>query len=131
MYGGKENNLPISVLTQDGNTHRVMLRKGREDKAGAKHSLFRHYGTNSGAYTADELLLIEDVLKNGERNEVMRRGVNVNEYKHTIDGITYTVLTEKNNRGIEIFADFYTNRSGNARSSNTQLSAQADSITAS
>ena len=41
------------------------------------------------------------------------------------------MLTEENSRGIETFADFYTDRSGNARSSNTQLSAQADSITAS
>ena len=43
----------------------------------------------------------------------------------------YKVLTELNNRGAEIFSDFYTNRSGNARSSNTLFSAQADSKTAS
>lgn len=43
----------------------------------------------------------------------------------------YKVLTELNNRGAEIFSDFYTNRSGNARSSNTLFSARADSKTAS
>ena len=51
------------------------------------------------------------------------------EYSHN-NGTKYTVLTEKNNRGAEVFADFYTNKSSSARSSNTQLSAQADSITA-
>lgn len=43
----------------------------------------------------------------------------------------YKVLAELNNRGAETFANFYTNRSGNARSSNTLFSAQADSKTAS
>lgn len=42
----------------------------------------------------------------------------------------YKVLTEKRDRREE-FANFYTNRSGNARSSNTLFSAQADSKTAS
>ena len=131
VFGGKGNNLPISVNRADGSSRRVVMRQGTENKAGAKHSLFRHYGTNSGAYTADELLLIEDVLVNGERTEEQRRGITVNVYKHTIDGVEYTVLTETNNRGTEVFANFYTNRNDNARSSNTQLSAQADSITAS
>ena len=42
----------------------------------------------------------------------------------------YKVLTEKRDRREE-FANFYTNRSGNARSSNTLFSARADSKTAS
>lgn len=41
----------------------------------------------------------------------------------------YTVLTEVNNRGYEVFVDFYTNKSGKAHSLNTNLIAQEDSIT--
>jgi hypothetical protein len=131
VFGGIRNNLPISVNRANGETRRVVMRQGREDRGGSKHSLLRHFGTTSGYYTAEEVLIIEDVLKNGERTESTRRGVTTNVYQQSINGVRYAVLTEKNNRGSEVFADFYTNRSDNARSSNTQLSAQADSITTS
>ena len=130
VFGGIRNNLPISVNRANGETRRVVMRQGREDRGGSKHSIYRHYGTSSGYYTADEVLLIEDVLANGERTEVRRRGVIVNEYKHTIDGVTYKVLTEKKDNREE-FADFYTNRSNDTRSLNTQLSARAGHATAS
>jgi hypothetical protein len=130
VFGGIRNNLPISVNRANGETRRVVMRQGREDRGGSKHSLLRHFGTTSGYYTADEVLLIEDVLANGERTEVRRRGVIVNEYKHTIDGVTYKVLTEKKDNREE-FADFYTNRSNDTRSLNTQLSARAGHATAS
>ena len=127
VFGGKADNLTISVKTHDGNTHKVVMRQGNENKAGAKHSVFRHYETASNSYTADEILLIPQIIEQGERKQ---EGKKVS-YKMEIDGVTYSVTTEINNRGVETFTNFYTNRSGNTRSSNTQLSAQADSITAS
>ena len=38
-------------------------------------------------------------MKNGERTEGRRRGVTTNVYQHTTDGVRYTVVTEKNDRG--------------------------------
>ena len=117
-----------TISTSNGNTRRIIMRQGKEQNAGTKHSLFRHYNTDSGVITADDILLIPDVIANGTRT-VKNNGKIEYKYSHN-NGTKYTVLTEKNNRGAEVFADFYTNESGSARSSNTQLSAQADSITA-
>ena len=103
------------------------MRQGKEQNAGTKHSIFRHYDTDSGVINADDILLIPDVIANGTRT-VKNNGKIEYKYSHN-NGTKYTVLTE-NKKGREEFADFYTNKSGSARSSNTQLSAQADSITA-
>ncbi|MBR4294145.1 MAG: hypothetical protein IKT53_04080 [Bacteroidaceae bacterium] len=130
VFGGLDNNLPIIINRAGGESRRVIMRQGREDRGGSKHSLLRHFGTSSGNYTAEELLLIEDVLANGELTENERRGTIVNEYQRTINGIRYTVVTEKNDNREE-FTDFYTNRSGDTRSFNTQLSARAGHTTAS
>ena len=128
VFSGTADNLPITVKTADGNTRRIIMRQGKEQNAGTKHSIFRHYNTGSGVINADDILLMPDVIANGTRTVKNNGKI---EYKYTLNNSTkYTVLTEKNNRGAEVFADFYTNKSGNARSSNTQLSAQADSITA-
>ena len=102
-----------------------MIRQGTENKAGTKHSLLRHYGTGVGTVTADDLLLIPEVVERGEMEEKGRRRV----YRLLKDGVRYTVLTEYNN-GREDFCDFYSNRKGgNTSSLNTQLSAQAYSVT--
>ena len=129
VFGGVRNNLPITIERADGGTRRVVMRQGREDRGGTKHALLRHYGTSSGNYTADELLLIEDVLS-VEPTHKQRRGVTVNVYQREIDGVRYTVVTEKKDNREE-FTDFYTNRSGDTRSLNTQLSARAGHTTAS
>ena len=81
--------------------------------------------------TAEDITLIPDILANGERVKKQHGNTTLYEYKQTINGVKYTVLTEVNNRGAEIFDDYYTDRSKVARSSNTQLSAQADSNLAS
>lgn len=128
VFGGVQNNRPIRIERADGSTRRVVMRQGREDRGGTRHSLLRHYGTSIGSYTVDELLLVEDVLANGEVTEKQRRGVTVNEYQHEIDGVRYIVVTEKKDNREE-FADFYTNRSGDTRSLNTQLSARAGHTT--
>lgn len=130
VYSGKSNNLPISINRADSNI-KVVMRQGVEQKAGAKHSLFRHYGTNVGVITSEDIILIPEIFANGERVKKQHGNTTMYEYKQTINGVKYTVLTEVNNRGAEIFDDYYTDRSKVARSSNTQLSAQADSNLAS
>ena len=130
VYSGKSNNLPISINRADSNI-KVVMRQGVEQKAGAKHSLFRHYGTNVGVITSEDIILIPEIFANGERVKKQHGNTTLYEYKQTINGVKYTVLTEVNNRGAEIFDDYYTDRSKVARSSNTQLSAQADSNLAS
>ena len=102
-----------------------MIRQGTENKAGTKHSLLRHYGTGVGTVTADNLLLIPEVMGRGQMEEKGRRRV----YRLLKDGVRYTVLTERR-EGTERFCDFYSNKKGdNTRSQNTQLSAQAYSVT--
>ncbi len=133
VFGGKTDNLTISAGKQDGNERKVVMRQGNEMGAGAKHSLFRHYGMNNGGITADDVLLIPEILANGERTEKQRGKKTVIEYKYTDDnGVVYTVLTE-NNKGREEFTNFYTNRkaspsarktrSEEARASNADASA--------
>ena len=130
VYSGKSNNKTISVNRAEGKAN-VVMRQVVEIKAGTKHSLLRHYNTNVGVITAEDITLIPDILANGERVKKQHGNTTLYEYKQTINGVKYTVLTEVNNRGAEIFDDYYTDRSKVARSSNTQLSAQADSNLAS
>ncbi len=107
VFTGTDDNLPISVKTADGNTRRIIMRQGKEQNAGTKHSLFRHYNTGSGVINADDLLLIPEVIANGTRAE---KGKGKIQYRYTHEGGTkYTVLTEIDDRR-ETFADFYTNR---------------------
>ena len=105
VFGGKADNLTISVKIQDGNTHKLVMRQGNGNKAGAKHSVFRHYETASNSYTADEILLIPQIIEQGERKQ---EGKKVS-YKMEIEGVTYSVTTEMR-RGAEEFTNFYTNR---------------------
>lgn len=93
-----------------------------QKEAGTKHSIFRHYNTDSGVINADDILLIPDVIANGTRT-VKNNGKIEYKYSHN-NGTKYTVLTE-NKKGREEFADFYTNKSDVIRTSNTQLSARA------
>lgn len=120
VFGGKADNLTISVKTKEGNERRVVMRQGNEMGAGAKHSLFRHYGMNNGAIAADDILLIPEILANGERVEKKRGKKTVIEYKYTDNnGVEYTVITE-NNKGREEFANFYTNRKASSAARKTR-----------
>ena len=124
VFSGKSNNETITA-ERDGKAHKVVIRQGTENKAGTKHSLLRHYGTGVGTVTADDLLLIPEVVERGEMEEKGRRRV----YRLLKDGVRYTVLTEYNN-GREDFCDFYSNRKGgNTSSLNTQLSARGYDVT--
>ena len=120
VFGGKADNLTISVKTKDGNERKVVMRQGNEINAGTKHSLFRHYGMNNGAVTADDILLVPEIIENGERVEKKRGKKTVIEYKYTDNnGVEYTVITE-NNKGREEFANFYTNRKASSAARKTR-----------
>ena len=109
VYTGAVDNLPLSVK-RDGKDMTIVMQQGREEKSGTKHSLYRHYGTNTGVITADDVVRIPDVLAKGERKPVKRGNTQLYEYTLNENGTTYTVLTEKNNRGAETFADFHTKK---------------------
>ncbi|MDY5388553.1 MAG: hypothetical protein SPG50_08080, partial [Muribaculaceae bacterium] len=119
VYSGKADNKTVTIM-RDGKVHKVVMRQGNENNAGAKHSLFRHYGTNVGVITKDDLLLIPEVIKKGEmQNKGSRRA-----YKLSVNGVNYTIITEKKHNREEFF-DFYSNRKGDqTRTLNTQLSAR-------
>ena len=124
VFSGKSDNNAV-IVKRDGKQHKVVMRQGNENKAGTKHSLFRHYGTNSGVISSEDLLLVPEVIERGEK-EVKGNGVS---YKLKKDGVSYIVYNEIH-KNQEQFCDFYTNRKGSStHPSNTQLSAQVDSAT--
>ena len=106
VFSGKEDNKTITGQRPDG-IRRIVMRQGNENHAGAKHSIFRHFGTRQGSYSAEDVLLIPKILANGNRNP---KGKKV-EYTIEQDGVRYLVLTETIGNK-EVFADFYTNKKG-------------------
>ncbi len=114
VFSGEKDNQKFSV-ERNGLKQQFLLKQGQEDKAGAKHSLYRHYGTNTGVITADDVLKIPQVLERGERIEKAKGGKKMAVYTMDIDGVKYTVLTRvgKNN---EIVDDFYSNKKGSESS---------------
>ena len=115
VFSGKSDNQKFSVEREDGKKQTYLLKQGNEEKAGAKHSLYRHYGTNTGVITADDVLKIPQVLERGERTEKAKGGKKMAVYTMDVDGAKYTVLTRvgKNN---EIVDDFYSNKEGSESS---------------
>ena len=110
VFGGKADNLTISVKTKDGNTRNVVMRQGNEMNAGTKHSLYRHYGTGSGVITGEDIVSIPEVIANGERTESTRGNTRLAVYRLTNDnGTRLTVVNEIKKDG-EVFNDFYTNK---------------------
>lgn len=98
---GKKDNVSFTVM-RAGKRHRVMMRQGTDFRAGTKHSLYRHYGTGVGVIGADDILRIPEIIEKGTLTNKQRGKTALNEYEYTIDGVTYTVLTEKK-KGGEIF----------------------------
>ena len=122
VYSGKTNNLQLEVSRNDGN-RRIVIRQGNDNKAGTKHSVYRHYGTTEGVITAEDILLIPEVLNKGERKSIKRGNTQLYEYVlRNVDGAEYTVLTEINNRGKETFADFYSNKKVSSTARKTRSS---------
>ncbi len=116
VFTGKKNNVPLIVTDMGGKERRVVMRQGHERRAGTKHSIFGHYGTSSNGYTAEEILLIPDVIKNGKRKQDESKGIS---YSYERDGVKYTVTTEIKGKG-ELFTNFYTNRKPTVAEQGTQ-----------
>lgn len=122
MFTGKADIQPIEVNRPDGAV-RIIMRQGNENKAGAKHSLFRHFGTKSNSIEADEIAMIPEVVAKGERTVNGQKII----YDYTApDGTTLKVTTEMN-AGREMFTNFISNRKPlqSDRAKNTQLSAHS------
>ena len=115
VFSGKSDNQKFSVKREDGKKQTYLLKQGNEEKVGAKHSLYRHYGTNTGVITAADVLKIPQVLERGERIEKAKGGKKMAVYTMDVDGAKYTVLTRvgKNN---EIVDDFYSTKEGSESS---------------
>ena len=130
VFSGKTNNMRISVKRGNGSVT-LQMRQGAENKAGTKHSIFRHYGTGTGYITAEDVMKVTQVMSEGVATPKQRGKTHLVEYKLTKDGVTYTLVTEKR-KGGEIFNDFYTNRKApQPGTSNTLESAHTDSSDAS
>ena len=106
VFGGKKDRLLITIKTKDGATRNIEMQQGNE-LAGAKHSLYKHFGTSAGVINSVDITLIPEVISNGERTVKGRKAV----YKLEKDGVKYTVVTYiKENK--EEFKNFYSNKKG-------------------
>ena len=105
VFTGESDNEPISIQRTDVKNVRLILRQGNENRSGSKHSLFRHYGTNSSPYSAKDILSITKTVEKGTRK---RKNNNKSiEYRWNDEtGSTYFVITDIKN-GREEFANFY------------------------
>ena len=109
VYAGLSNNEIIEVQREDG-VHRIVIRQGREDKVGTKHSVLHHYDTGVGYITAEDILLIPEIVALGKKEQGKRGETTTTEYSITdSEGVKYTVVTEYADRR-EVFDNFYTNR---------------------
>lgn len=122
VFSGKRDNVAIEVERPDGK-RRVVMRQGNELKAGAKHSLFRHYETSSNYIAAEDIALIPEVIAKGEREEDERGIV----YNYTAPDSSRLKVTTNIKNGREEFTNLFSNRKPLTSESrrNTQLSARA------
>ena len=114
VFSGKSDNQKFSVEREDGKKQTYLLKQGNEEKAGAKHSLYRHYGTNTGVITAADVLKIPQVLERGERIEKAKGGKKMAVYTMDVDGAKFTVYT-RIGKDYETIDDFYSNKKGSER----------------
>jgi hypothetical protein len=125
VYSGKKDRETVVLTNKDGSSIQLEMQQGNEPNAGTRHSIFRHVGKNNGSISYDEIILIPDIVKTGERTD---KGANVI-YQKKIDGVRYIVYTDKKSNK-ELFHDFYSNRktavskSLSGESTNTQSSAR-------
>lgn len=104
-YTTNANNLTIGFKDAKGKSRKIRFRQGNENKAGIKHSVFKHYQTNSNYFSADEILLIPQILEKGKRKQ---SGKDVTYELHINDAI-FIVTTEMSGMAEE-FTNFFTNR---------------------
>ena len=122
VFSGKADNQAILVERPEGKC-RVVMRQGREPKAGTKHSLFRHYKTAGNYIKTDDFAKIPEVIAKGERG-VTSTGIT---YDLTLEDGTRLRVTTKLNDRREEFTNFLSNRKPPKSElvKNTQLSARA------
>ena len=136
VYTGKSNSETIVVEREDGQ-HSIVIRQGNDNGAGTKHSVYRHYHTGTGYITADDILRIPEVLKEGKKVQ----GTKPNTYKYELaieDGNALIVTTQRESGKNEVFTNAYTNRKASnsilsretAEVSNTPKSAQVSNYDA-
>lgn len=106
VFTGESDNESFIVTDKAGKERNIKMRQGNELKAGTKHSIYRHYGTTSNGYNADELLFIPEVIEKGDRKQDSGKGVS---YTLKKGEITYTVTTEISGKG-EQFTNFFTDK---------------------
>lgn len=120
VFSGKTDNETIEVERADGN-RKVVMRQGREQNAGAKHALYRHFETTSNYVSAEDIARIPEVIARGERS------VNGNKVSYdltTEDGTRLRVTTGIHGNK-EQFTNFLSNKKPQQEKSveNTQSSA--------
>ena len=111
VFSGKSDNQKFSVEREDGKKVSVVVRKGTETSAGTKHSLYRHYNTNVGTITTDDILLIPQIIKEGEIKRIRKGNEQYVEYTQKIGDKKLTTLMQIVN-GKEVFNNFYSNKKG-------------------
>ena len=102
VFSGKADNQAILVERPEGKC-RVVMRQGREPKAGTKHSLFRHYKTAGNYIKTDDFAKIPEVIAKGERG-VTSTGIT---YDLTLEDGTRLRVTTKLNDRREEFTNFF------------------------
>ena len=128
VFIGKQDKQPIVVQRKDG-VPTIIMEQGADNKSGAKHAIFKHYGTGSGSFTAKDVLLIPEIVNNGTRKQDGNKVV----YELTKDGVRYRVVTYVKT-GNEVFNNFYTNRKNqssqqvNAQKSDTQSALASEEL---
>ncbi len=128
VFSGVKNRATV-IFTNGGREHRMEFAQGREQKAGTKHAIFRHYENGESAFNAEDIRNIYATLERGGRNQEGNKIVYT--YTHS-NGAEYTVIAEKD-KGKENFVTFYTNRkasdsgvSDTLRSAHANLSDASD-----
>lgn len=125
VFSGKSDK-SILEIEKDGSVITIELMLGGENKAGSKHAVFRHYDTREGYFTSDDILVIPEIVKNGERTIDGRKA----SYTLDKDGVKYTFATERKGSS-ERMVTFYTDRKAPAMSSqNTSKDARTDTADA-
>ncbi|MDE6573816.1 MAG: hypothetical protein K2L84_00630, partial [Muribaculaceae bacterium] len=121
VFSGKEDNVAVDVERAEG-TARVIMRQGTENRAGAKHSLFRHFGTRAAWVTEADIAMIPEIIGKGERSVV---GKKISYDYVAEDGSRLRVTTEKHGES-EVFTNFLSDRKPLQEKSvkDTQLSAR-------
>ena len=90
VFSGKIQKGSVSIVDKKGKARNFNFIQGNDRGVGVKHSVFQHCNTNKNYYNPDEIALIPDIIKNGERQQEGKRV----SYTLTKDGVKYTVSTE-------------------------------------